>query len=137
MMEDLSGEAQGVQVLGNQCWGAPPPQPAGAPTPVELLEAAFTSAADMHARYWCDKALLEQSFLKGSDLWRGKGRARHEAGRIAVAHAWKAVRAATLEGGVLHKKVVLPPKLVAVMDTSIKVTSWEAVLAEYVRGQWW
>ena len=133
-MEDMANAAHPLAILGNQCWGKPAAQPAGAPTPRAVLDEVFTQAADMHAAHWCDRSLLSCSQLKNVDLWTGRGRARHEAGRTSVASHWARVQVAVAEGGPLHGKLNLSPKLVAIMNASVKATSWETFQAECVHG---
>lgn len=136
-MEDMANAAHPLAILGNQCWGKPAAQPAGAPTPRAVLDEVFTQAADMHAAHWCDRSLLSCSQLKNVDLWTGRGRARHEAGRTSVASHWARVQVAVAEGGPLHGKLNLSPKLVAIMNASVKATSWETFQAECVHGVPW
>jgi hypothetical protein len=94
---------------------------------VLVMQATFTKAADMHARYWCDKTLISSplsSWLKGADWYNGNGRIRWELAIDAARKAWSSVKqkanAATPQMIDEKKAIKLSPKLVSIMVSERK-----------------
>lgn len=128
IMEDLGSAGQCSPLLGNQCWGAPPPPPEGAPTPMQLLETAFRDAADLHARHWNSPELLRpaMSWMRNVRLQQGYNRGRFEASKASLEAKWKLVRAAVTNGGSLEGQLVFTPRMIELIDSSLRLTSWKA-----------
>uniref|UniRef100_A0A7S1CAB7 CHK kinase-like domain-containing protein n=1 Tax=Bicosoecida sp. CB-2014 TaxID=1486930 RepID=A0A7S1CAB7_9STRA len=123
LMEEI-GECRTLShMLGNQCWGPPPPLPAGAPTDhAVLLRAVFLEEAETHAALWQKRELLDIPWLKHVDWLRGKNRAQWVLGVEDMKKKWAMVTR------------LAPPDLYAgtiadAMDTLFAATSWEAFQA--------
>ena len=126
VMEDLSSAAKCHHICGNQCWGTPPPVPRGAPTMLQVFEAAFCGLADMHAEFWGDQSLLQHRHLNSATMWTGRNRTRFLVAKGSVEAKWSRLRAALAEGGPLHKKLVISEVVARCLTESLRVSTWEA-----------
>jgi thiamine kinase-like enzyme len=121
-----------LSVVLAQIWGIPAPV-----TPprssVMMMEAAFQRAADMHARYWNQSSLLQASnwWLRHADWFNGRGRTRWEVCMEAMRQSWSIVKKKAAEATpqqIAEKKaMVVSPKLAAIIEASIKRSTWTAL----------
>jgi len=124
IMEDLRSARPGALGLnyycGNQVWGIPAEVKAAmAPQkPERLLQELFARAADMHAPFWGDAALMASPWLKGADWYRGENRAAWTLAVKVGRQAWE--KAKSFRGA-----AVLSPALVGIVDRSFAASSWE------------
>ncbi|ORY04308.1 hypothetical protein K493DRAFT_333945 [Basidiobolus meristosporus CBS 931.73] len=124
LMEDLMGikEAIGVNHLfGNQIWGAnntlsnPPDQ-------VEVLQKMFGFAAELHAKHWNDRSLLNQDWVKGAGWYQGRDRARWELAIDRARSSWTLYKQHMASG---DSGAQLAPKFIDIVDKSFASTSWD------------
>lgn len=80
----------------------------------------YRQAAEMHAVHWCDKRLLQLSWLKGAAWFQGRGRDDWEAAINRARNDWKRVKT-------LHPSLELSAKLICVIDASLARASWKAL----------
>jgi hypothetical protein len=119
IMEDLRKTCVGVNMLmGNQIWGVPEGLPIVSRGVV--LKQVFAAAADLHARYWNDPALLSMRWLKACDWHAGHNRITWEIGLNAAVSAWKSYKAS---GNM--SKVKWSPRVVELLDYATTNSSWE------------
>eukprot|EP00929_Paragymnodinium_shiwhaense_P034259 TRINITY_DN18667_c0_g1_i3.p2 TRINITY_DN18667_c0_g1~~TRINITY_DN18667_c0_g1_i3.p2 ORF type:complete len:233 (+),score=39.91 TRINITY_DN18667_c0_g1_i3:319-1017(+) len=64
----------------------------------EVAKNCFLAFAQLHATFWKDAALLEKSWLRASDWYRGEGQASFEAAQSMARDAWQELRAARADG---------------------------------------
>ena len=125
LMEDVTarpGGAVGVNLLlGNQIWGVP--QSIKPVDKLSVLTEVFLTAADLHARYWCDPSLKRMSWLKGADWYAGKGRASWEVALQVAKRSWEGAKGELIDTGA----VKYDPRFVALIDRSFEDSSWAAL----------
>ena len=126
VMEDLSKKAVlASQLLGHQCWGPAPPLPStmtnAVPQPAEVLEAVFVQYAQVHARFWRRRALLEVPWLKHVGWLQGQDRTRWELDRDGTRTKWNTILERADE-----TKIVWPNEIVANIHQAVNNTSWAA-----------
>ncbi|ORY04305.1 hypothetical protein K493DRAFT_311393 [Basidiobolus meristosporus CBS 931.73] len=133
LMEDLmeGKEAIGVNHLfGNQIWGAnntlsnPPDQ-------VEVLQKMFGFAAELHAKYWNDRSLLNQDWVKGAGWYQGRDRARWELAIDRARTSWELCKQRIASG---ESELQLAPKFIKILDKSFASASWDN-LQKHLRDQ--
>jgi Ecdysteroid kinase-like family len=134
LMDDVfaecNGDGDGEQrrvvgvnmVTGNQIWGVPI-DTFWRQTPVDAVEMMFDAAADMHAAHWRDPALLQSTWLKGADWYRGEHRARWQAGLERARSSWRTVTA-KLDAGDQFKSFAMDAQLSAVVSETLERASW-------------
>jgi hypothetical protein len=119
-MEDLQSQTTGVNFFfGNQVWGVP--TLAKTRDPADMLQDMYLAAADLHAKYWNDRSLLN-TWVKGANWYNGEGRASWEIGVKVGYDYWKGAKK-TIEDGTT--KVKWSNKLIKVIDASFENASWE------------
>jgi hypothetical protein len=112
-------------VFGNQIWGVPAPvEPKR--DQVSTLETIFVITAKQHALFWNEKSLLNESWLKGADWYRNKGRENWEHSMATCLRRWQSakVKASKPDSG-----ITLSDKLVSIIDKSFASSSWEKLQA--------
>jgi hypothetical protein len=148
--EDLSQVSTGVNFyFGNQIWGM---QPLAKPIAPEIvLRALFGAAAQVHARFWRDPRLLQNSWMKSASWYEGRDRASWELAVKSMRACWTRVSAGfsaapepapesasasapglggATSNGPLARLVAKDgsrwePQLVELITTALKHTSWE------------
>ena len=97
LCEDLSQTSTGVNLyFGNQIWGMKPLDKPIAPE--HVLRAIFSAAAEMHARFWRDPALLRNPWMKSVGWYHGQDRASWELALSSMRDCWKRVSAGFTDG---------------------------------------
>lgn len=132
LMEDVTlregARVLGVNmILGNQIWGVP--QPTGE-DPLQMLEAMFLRAAELHARFWHDNNLIDGNpWFKGALWYRNRGRLEWEAA-IAFNHkAWQAAK--ELERG--NPDIHFSEKLVRIIgESKFSMRSYRSIFCNKV-----
>jgi hypothetical protein len=112
-------------LLGNQCWGAVPIPEGVEQRPEIVVGTIFNRVALLHGRYWRDRSLLKNKWLKSVGWVQGRDRARWELAMQGIADKWKAISPdpATLRNS---KGVIFSPKLVKAMNLFVNGTTWES-----------
>ena len=108
------------QLMGNQIWGVS----AGIPEHVnklELLNAMYYHAAEMHAKYWMDKSLLKETWMRNTSWFHGGGRHYWELTMKAAHQGWLQIRT--------HENLKFPDGFVDVVDASFAKSSWSQLQA--------
>ncbi|KAI8585863.1 hypothetical protein BDZ88DRAFT_431321 [Geranomyces variabilis] len=147
LMEDLAGggdaDSRAVDtnmVLGNQIWGVPAAIAARLPEWalatadagerdagwLRVLTNMFEGVADMHARWWNDpRLLLAANGFKSAEWYRGSGRIDWELAMDVARRNWARGKVIRAKDG----KILLSPKLVAIVDRSLAHADFAHVLA--------
>ena len=84
---------------------------------IELLRAMYFHAAEQHARYWNDPSLLQQSWMRNSNWFKGCNRHTWELSMEAAKQGWQKARQ--------NPKLKFPPGFVEVVDASFANSSWQ------------
>lgn len=115
-------------VFGNQIWGIPV-EVKPKRDEVESLHVVFTQAARMHSLFWNDPMLLkpEQSWLKHNRWYANQGREEWQVAFNVIWSCWKRGKATAQakDSGLKFSE-----KLIAIMDKSFEISSWEKVQAQ-------
>lgn len=119
IMEDLRSESTGVNFyFGNQVWGTKELEKSKEPE--IMLKNIYLKAASMHAKYWNDKTLLDNKWLKAVNWYAGKDRASWSMGLKRANQLW--IKA---KSKINSNDVKWSPKLISIIDKSFENTTWE------------
>eukprot|EP01112_Ceratiomyxa_fruticulosa_P016465 TRINITY_DN4984_c1_g2_i1.p1 TRINITY_DN4984_c1_g2~~TRINITY_DN4984_c1_g2_i1.p1 ORF type:complete len:482 (-),score=94.35 TRINITY_DN4984_c1_g2_i1:178-1623(-) len=104
-------------ILGNQCWPKVDIPEKFNIDQGYLLEVIFLKYADINARFWRDKRLLQNSWMKAVDWIQGKERGSWELAMAAMASMWREC----VDSGKTKDWSV---EVVTQMDVALQHTSW-------------
>ena len=114
-----AGKAMVVnRILAHQPWLQNSDSPASlSAQKTAVLKAIFLHAANIHSKYWNDKRLLEQRWMRGADWYLGGGRAYWELSMDMARKGWMSLRE--------RDGLQLDERLGTILDRSYRESSWE------------
>jgi len=135
LMKNLTETLDGVNanfLFGNQVWGIPEGtvDESKRPSQLEALKELFLTTAEMNAKHWNDKTLLENKWMKAIDWYSGSGREKWENAYQVSKQAWEKTKS-KLSGE--YANLHMSESLVAIIDQSWAHSSWEAT-QEYLHA---
>ena len=107
------------------------------PTPVEVAHQTFCAMARIHAKFWCDPTLLDNSkaWLRGHAWLQGQGHDSWQASRSLIQSIWKDYTAK--DGAKTHAAFEWDPLVRSVVQASIDGISWQDQQDRlHVNGRW-
>ena len=89
-----------------------------------LVRSAFSLFARFHAKFWCDRKLLKNHWLRGAKWMIGQERKSWQSAIDLAVNAWDNLKKdMSASSELVWKK---HPHLVACLNASVKKTSWDA-----------
>lgn len=104
-------------ILGNQIWGTD--SPTNDAKKLQMIQIMYRAAADLHARYWNDKRLLEHRWMRNTNWWFGNDRHYWELSIKASYDGWTSLRT--------NPNLTFPPGFIEMMNRSYDQSSFEDV----------
>jgi len=119
-------------LFGNQIWGVPDGVvDKNSPKQLDVLEEMFLTAAEWNAKYWNDKTLLDQEWLKAVSWYKGEDKERWEFAIASSKGSWNKLKAKVSSG---EGSLKLDEKLLKIIDRSFENSSWEN-LQDHLKSQ--
>lgn len=133
LLEDLAPGVRTTPVnylFGNQIWGMDPKMILHPRAPAEMLRDMFVAAAELHAAFWCNFAVVKQHpWMKGAAWFHGARRGAWSLALKTARNSWEAEKLRIAAG---NGKLNWSPKLVSIIDKSYAASSW-STLQQFAR----
>jgi hypothetical protein len=130
LMENLSslGSESGFltvgvnQCMGNQIWKTDPSTPQTMDR-IEIVRAMFYWNAELHAKYWMDTTLLQETWMRNTRWYHGSGRIAWELSMEASLQGWRKLWSDTTTT-TTGKSIHFPDHFVPIVELSFRISTW-------------